>query len=251
MIIKVFSVFLFLFSFHAFAWDSTVTPKYRFYPMTASISASISKENILWDARNVKQPWNYGMYRLTLNGGAEGSFEGTVTYYPVSIVKIFAGVGGTYRYYNIPTFNCDLVTCDGFVQRSHLGFSFAMAFGEEMNWILIPTYEQFSLSTSNSSKPIADEAENILAAANSDTFDSVSLLAGQKRGISLYGLYIRQGRFRNSCQFNEIQAAIVKSEWRETSFLFGLGRYASSYYTPGITFFISYEWRWGKSQALF
>jgi hypothetical protein len=219
--------------------------------MTADVVASISKEKILWDERNEDSPWNFGLYRMSFNTGADGQIEGAVTVYPVSTVKLFAAAGGSYRYYKLPTFNCDTVNCAGFLQRLRLGFSFVMVFGEDKNWILNPTYENINLSTGETKQSIADESENVLAAPSGDTFDAVTIVAGKKVGISLYGLYARQGRFRLSSQYNELQAALVRTDWRETSFILGLGRYASSFYVPGITFFLSYEWRWGKSQSLF
>jgi hypothetical protein len=233
------------------AWQAAVSPSYRLYPMTGDFAASLKQEGLLYDKRTESDSLSYGLWQLKASASITGTLEASASLYPVSFARVTVAVGGVDRYYNVPTFNCTYVNCQGFVSKNRLGFGFVIATGEMKQWIVLPEYNLYQVSSSQTNLPIGDETELILANPTGDTLDQYSVIFAKKMETKLYGLLVRQAQYRSSGQHNEMQALINKTIWRDTSFLIGVGRYASDMNVPGITAFASYEWRWGYSQALF
>ncbi len=233
------------------ALQSIVSPSFRMYPVAGDLTATVKQEKLLWDQRTQFDPTNYSLLQVQALADAGGAIELGVSYYPISYFKLMAAVGGAYRYYNNPSFNCALTNCQGFLVRNRIGFSFLGATGENHEWLVIPEYNMLLVSASQSNLPIADEVEVIYANGQGDVMDRYQVVAGKKLNNQFFGAMIRVAQYRSSGQRNELDAIIGKVNWRDSNFVLGVGRYASDLYLPGPTFFVSYEWRWGYSQALF
>jgi hypothetical protein len=244
-------VFTVLSSSWGFAWQTAVGPSFRGYPLSGDLTMSIKQEGLLFDRRTEADPLTYGLWQIKALASAAGVVEASASLYPVSYVRLTAGIGGTARYYNPPSLNCTYLNCQGFLQKNRLGFGFIIATGENKEWIVLPEYNLLQVTSAQTQLPNADETELIIANPAGDTLDQYSIIFGKKTEAKVVGLLIRESQYRSSGQHNEMQALISKSTWRDTSLVFGAGRYASDLNVPGFTAFFTYEWRWGYSQALF
>jgi hypothetical protein len=233
------------------AWQAALEPAFRDYPLSGDVTASIKQEWMMFDHRSESDTLTYGLWQVKAAASVAGTVEASASVYPISFVRLTAGFGGTERYYNPATFNCSYVNCQGFFQKSRLGFGFVLATGENKQWVALPEYNLIQVGNTNNPLPTGDETELILANPTGDTLDQYQVVLGKKVESKIYGILLRGAHYRSSGQRNEMQALMAKANWRDTSFIIGAGRWASDMNVPGFTAFFTYEWRWGYSQALF
>ena len=156
-----------------------------------------------------------------------------------------------YRYIKGTSLNCTYNYCEGFALRNKFGIAFIVAGGEQKEWFLRPEYEMMLASVSNTTLPMADEQEVILANPGNDTLDRYTVTFGKKVEHQIYGAALRQASYRTSGQRNESQVVFLRTNWRDTAFTIGGGRYASDQNVAGFTMFMAYEWQFGNSLSLF
>ena len=233
------------------AMQATVTPAFRGYPMYGYLTGTINQEGILWDHRTESDPYQYSLWQFSIMGDVNGAVELAANYYPISFLRFTGALGGAYRYFNSTAFNCSVVYCSGFLTRNRLGVGFLIVTGENKEWSIIPEYNLIFVSSGQTQNANGDEQELLIASAPNDTLDRYQVKVWKKFENQYYGLLARRAEFRGTGLHNELQAVVSKTIWRDTTFEFGAGRYASDLYVPGFTVFASYEWRWGYTQSLF
>jgi len=238
-------------SIAALAQLTSVSLAFRNYPLAGDLSASYKYEGMIWDHRAESNASKFSYWQLVVGADVDGIVEFAANYYPISFLRLSAAVGGTYRYYNIPSFNCNVVNCQGFLSRNRVGAAFLGAFGEKNEWLVIPEYNLLWLGDAQNSLPIGDESENLIGGASADIMDRYQILAGKKIKNQMFGIFVRQAQFRLSGQHNEFQVLLDKINWSDTDLTLGVGRYSSDLYLPGITFFALYTWHVGQSVGFF
>jgi hypothetical protein len=231
---------------------ASISPSMRIYPDGGTLEAEYGEEWPWWDEKNDKEFWRYGFYQLRMNAAVHGATELSFSAYPISFVRLTLGVGGVYRFYNTENFNCTTNICQGFLSKNRLGVQFALAFGDDGEYFLIPSYNMVFVSHPQTNRRIVDETELILAAAGGDTLDNVSIFMGKQiRRGTIMGVYIKQSQYRQALTRNEAQYFVTRFDWQDTSLNFAIGRYASDFHVPGLGVSASYEWKWGKSLSFF
>jgi hypothetical protein len=234
------------------AYFGSVSPSMRVYPDGGTIEAEYGTEWPWWDEKNDKEFWRYGFFQLRMSAAIHGAVETNFSIFPISFVRLNFGVGGVYRFFNSKEFNCTTYLCQGFLTKNRIGLQFALSFGDEGEYFLIPSYNMIFVSHPQTTKMIVDETELIVAAAGGDTLDNVSVFIGKKTSKeTVIGLYVKQSQYRQSFSRNEAQYLVGKLDWRDTSVSFAVGRYNSDFHVPGLSISAAYEWKWGKTLSFF
>lgn len=239
-------------SIQAHAYYTSLVPSVRIYPVGGSIEGMLGKDWYLYDQRNPKEFWKFGLISLQVKAASHGLIDTSLSVYPISFIKIFLGLGGTYRYYNSSSMDCTQNICQGFFSRTRFGFSFLFSFGEQSEYLILPKFQSIAVSHSQTNRRLVDETELLTAAAGGDTLNQVTLFMGNilKKG-NILGFYMKQSQYQNSQKQNEMQLIVMNWDWKQTSLIFGIGRYASDFHVPGITATAEYTWKWGNGLSLF
>lgn len=240
-----------LFAGTAQAFDMHIGPSVRTYPTSGSFEFTARHEYLLWDKRD-EAFFKFGFVQPKLTLGAHGLAEASVNLYPISILEIGAGYGTVSRFYTSKTFDCDIVVCQGVVQRNR--FTTRLVLGHKMesfDLLGVLSYNRIRSSSADDSKPLVDETEVLLSAPGSDTLETHSILIGAKRDDKTYALFAKQGRYLDADTKNESQFLIYRQSMDGYSYAVGAGRWASDFTTPGFSAIANITWTWGKSISLF
>lgn len=244
-----FSLFVFAFSFSAFAQQISVAPSLRTYPVSTSVDVSVRQDFVIWGEGHRADPekfWQFGYLQPKVSLGAHGMAEASLQFAPISILEFSAAYSKTSRFYETKPFNCSQVICKGIVDRHRLGARLALAFG---GFESLLAYSKSRLSSPDSSKAIVDEVEVLLARPSDDEVESHMIYVSKKE--TPFGVLLRKARFLGAQVENESQYFVLRHKMMDVTYNLGLGRYASDYSVPEFSVYAGVVWKWGESKALF
>lgn len=229
----------------------------RSYPTSASAEAQIKIESFLWDQRaETQSDWKFGLVQARATVASHGMLDFAVLIYPISILEIGYSNSNTFRFYETKPFDCDLVACQGQLNRSSvfakllLGHRF-----QRVDAFVIPTITVTDVqhSGSGSEKLVAvDEVERLPFDENGDQLVIKSVIGGLKHGDWTYAIFSRSAVYKSSQSANEMNYLILRKEIEKFRVQGGLGQVASDVQKRDISFVFSVGWNLDeKSASLF
>ncbi len=158
--------------------DYGFTSLFRSFPLGAFVHANYGQSIIFWGKAGTKNPL-YGYARTEGSFRTSGVINATtarVELFPISIVGVYAGRSFQVRNSNeLDTFNCDVVVCDGKVERNFIGIKAAIgAFG----FFAMLDFKQIRVNMKNHTGIFADESVTLLARSGNDVADTRIITAG-------------------------------------------------------------------------
>jgi hypothetical protein len=227
----------------------SLSPIYRQFPENKTIEASVKEEWLLWSKKENPQDWKFGFIQPKIVVGAHAMIEGQINLYPVSFVELGYAQSKTSRFYDITTFNCDQVLCRGNVNRERLSFKIGVPI--QFSKVLY-TYSRAKLHSEDTSKPVADETEHLLAYPGDDTLTVQSFTVGRDFTLDTFmGFMNRTAYYQDSMKGNNAYYFVYKTKWNGAFINLAAGQYVSSYSDAGFSMFGSVTWKWGDSISLF
>ncbi len=185
------SLLIFLFCSSTWAdFDTRLTLNFRDYPIGGTLEWESGYNLLLYGSPGPTNPF-YGYIRPGMMLGGQGEAQGFIDIYPLSILGVRFGSSMTFRYYEIDPFDCEVVVCDGLVQRNfyrvraNLGYAFLYAlpfFYEGLN--MATNFEQEDQNT-----PFALENGPLLASPGEDREFALGVTVGLKLSDSLHAIW--------------------------------------------------------------
>ncbi len=247
-----FLVFLVLHSICLKAWAGEIISAQasaRSYPFSGNIEFQYRFEQLIWE-KNKEVLFGFWAPKVSL--ASSGTAEVGLAIYPLSIWEVSASQSYTSRFYKIKKFDCDVQICGGMVERRKLGTKLIVGKKFELGTLfLVPSYQYIEMSHSDTSKPLADEAEMNLAQAGGENIIVEGFFVGWKMESDVWGALVRNSRYSRSDRTSESSYLVYRTKMNGLSYVAGLGTFKSEVFPKEASVIFQMGWQAGESVGLF
>jgi hypothetical protein len=203
----------------------------------------------LWKVNDVL----YGYVRANTNldtSAVVNTAGGSIDLFPISFFGFTVGASTTKRDIELRQFDCESITCKGWVRRKHVGLKFALA---KDRFFLMGQAERVDQRLSrHSGMNFADEQTSLIANSDGDIMKRINLTLGYRLNetYSLLGHYVNQNmkQFRNNAQMRLLFIEKKRGDW---SYMWGNGIFKTPFDQSVFTTLFVITWNGKKGVRLF
>lgn len=211
--------------------------------------ANYAWDHLLWGNPENQNPM-YGYYRVGAIAGGSPNLGAYLQVSPVAPIVFEVQRSLTHRFVDHSNFDCDVLECQGRVDRTDYSAKIAGAY---QNFFLVSSILFRDVRTSNSDKKIVIELEDLVVTPGTHRFTEINVVLGyrlpEKKFVALLST---TGEVVENKQRFESVYGIYHWPWNEYGFTAGGGHYRSFHKeTTGTSFLLSVSRKWGQSLSLF
>jgi hypothetical protein len=220
----------------------------RSYPIALAVQNSFGWGVKFWEA--TKKIYGYTRVGGVFNTSGVVNLAGAkVEIFPISILGFYAQRDKSRRDVELGVFDCDIVECDGNVDRDRVGAKLGLALG---GFFLMGDYQVIKTEMETTKALFADEQHSLLGDPNGDEVHRLQVIAGYKfsEKWKMVGIYISQEMQENQNR-DFMKLVGVSRETPEWSLMTTVGVFKNRHQADVFTTLVALVWKGKKGVTLF
>ena len=221
-------------------WSGDGLVAYRSLPQGAAVQADPGFEYRLWGAKNSAADFEYGYIRLAAPASTSlvvNRIGAQIEIFPISIMGLVVGQSYSSRSVDLDTLPCDQVDCHGRLAKTYFRFHLVGAYGD------LFFRPEWSIENQNFSRETVygDEGSNLVGTTGGDVLVKSEVLVGYALAPDWKVAFLAARAHMQNVKPSEnkfwgvIGIHDFKMFDRSFSATAAIGRYESTFWSPGLT----------------